>query len=152
MLSSMLSTINSRRLSSGLKNRILNFTSTYNYCEIYNRSFSVQNEYKEEIFDILKDYEDRKKRKQSLIGTVVSGLIIVFRANYKLNLSVKCAKSITVLVQHEKFFKKYNKAINVRKKIMAHDEEGLGRMGDVVFNKYYFFFTTSLNNICSITR
>ena len=46
--------------------------------------------------------------------------------------STKCAKSVTVRVIHQKLVPKYDRMINVQKKIMAHDEEGLGKLGDLV--------------------
>eukprot|EP01038_Epipyxis_sp_PR26KG_P015503 gene15503-20922_t len=93
------------------------------------RSFSVEttindgysgalaDEYKEEVSDILNDYDERKRRKQSKVGIVVS---------------VKCQKSISVLVEHKKLVRKYNKMVNVRRKIMAHDAEETCRLGDTV--------------------
>ena len=46
--------------------------------------------------------------------------------------SDKNSKSVTVKVSHEKWFPKYNKAINYSKKFMAHDEEEKCEMGDLV--------------------
>ena len=80
-------------------------------------SNSIEAEYKKEIDDILTDYDERKKRRQSMIGTVVS---------------TKCSKSISVLVAHSKFFPKYNKHISRHKKVMAHDENEICEMGDTV--------------------
>ena len=77
----------------------------------------MQQEYAKEISDIMESYEERKKRKQSLVGIITS---------------TKCAKSITVQVEHEKYYPKYNKSVKSRKKVMAHDEEGRGQVGDVV--------------------
>ena len=78
---------------------------------------SIQEEYKPEIEGILAGYEFKQKRKQALIGVIVS---------------TKCAKSVTVKVFHKRIKPKYLKEVEVPRKIMAHDEEGLGRMGDVV--------------------
>ena len=80
-------------------------------------SKGLEMEYKKEIDDILTDYDERKKRRQSMIGRVVS---------------TKCAKSISVLVAHQKFFPKYNKYISRHKKVMAHDENEICEMGDTV--------------------
>ena len=77
----------------------------------------LETDYKKEIDDILTDYDERKKRRQSMIGRVVS---------------TKCAKSISVLVAHQKFFSKYNKYISRHKKVMAHDENEICEMGDTV--------------------
>ena len=46
--------------------------------------------------------------------------------------STKCSKSITVQVIRSKFIPKYHARINVRRKVMAHDEEEIGNVGDVV--------------------
>ena len=78
---------------------------------------SLADEYAPEVADVLKDYEERAKRKQSLMGVITS---------------TKNSKSITVMVQHDKFYPKYNKVIKRRSKIMAHDEEELGAVGDLV--------------------
>ena len=77
----------------------------------------MQQEYSKEIADIMESYEERKKRKQSLVGIVTS---------------TKCAKSITIQVEHEKYYPKYNKYIRSRKKVMAHDESEIGKTGDMV--------------------
>jgi small subunit ribosomal protein S17 len=81
------------------------------------RYFSVEAEYKTEISDILAGYEEKKKRRQAMIGTVVS---------------VKCSKSIVVRVPRDKFNSKYNKTIQVHKRIMAHDQDETGQLGDLV--------------------
>jgi small subunit ribosomal protein S17 len=78
---------------------------------------SLEEEYKSEIKDILTGYEQRQKRRQAKVGTVVS---------------VKCAKSITVQYVYPKFYPKYNKWVNRRRKLMAHDEEERCGLGDVV--------------------
>tara|TARA_A100001015_G_scaffold299997_1_gene384798 strand:- start:346 stop:804 length:459 start_codon:yes stop_codon:yes gene_type:complete len=78
---------------------------------------AMHQDYAKEIADIMEGYEERKKRKQSLVGVITS---------------TKCAKSITVQVEHEKFFPKYNKSVKSRKKVMAHDEDETGNVGDVV--------------------
>ena len=78
---------------------------------------AMQQEYAKEIADIMHGYEERKKRKQSLVGVITS---------------TKSAKSITVQVEHEKFFPKYNKSVKARKNVMAHDENEIGNLGDVV--------------------
>ena len=59
----------------------------------------------------------RDKRKQSMIGTVVS---------------TKCKKSVTVQVVRKVYVPKYNSYRRKMRKVMAHDEEELGRLGDVV--------------------
>lgn len=74
-------------------------------------------EYKDEIADIWKEYDDRRKRKQSKIGVVVSN---------------KAAKSISVEIRHVKYYPKYNALIPRHRKIMAHDEEERAREGDIV--------------------
>ena len=54
---------------------------------------NIESQYKEEVNEILKGYEEKKKRRQSIIGVVVS---------------TKCSKSVTVKYQHPKFYPKYN--------------------------------------------
>lgn len=78
---------------------------------------SIQQEYKPEIDTILAAKAFKEKRKQALIGVIVS---------------TKCAKSVTVKVFHKRVKSKYLKEVEVPRKIMAHDEEGMGKMGDVV--------------------
>ena len=78
---------------------------------------SLADEYAPEVADVLKDYEERAKRKQSLMGIITS---------------TKNSKSITVMVQHDKFYPKYNKVMKRRSKIMAHDEDEAGAVGDLV--------------------
>jgi small subunit ribosomal protein S17 len=46
--------------------------------------------------------------------------------------STKNEKSITVTVTRQKLVKKYRKWINRRKRFMAHDEEELANVGDLV--------------------
>jgi small subunit ribosomal protein S17 len=78
---------------------------------------STETEYEKEIGDIEKDYAERKKRVQSLMGEVVS---------------VKCHKTVNVMVYNQKLIKKYSKHIQTRKKVMAHDENCVGKLGDLV--------------------
>ena len=78
---------------------------------------NVDVEYKAEIEDITKESEKRLARRQAKVGIVVSD---------------KNAKSISVQVEHPKYFPKYNKYMNKRRNIMAHDEEELAEEGDVV--------------------
>lgn len=78
---------------------------------------SVEVEYKAEIAAIQKRYEDRKVRRQALVGTVVS---------------TKNPKTLSVRVVHRRLITKYNKYVNVQKKVMAHDEEGRAKLGDLV--------------------
>lgn len=80
-------------------------------------SIDVETEYKQEIEDVKNIYDEKKKRRQSLIGIITSD---------------KNAKSITVEVKHLKLFAKYGKLVNVSKKIMAHDEDEIGEIGDRV--------------------
>ncbi|KAJ1437728.1 hypothetical protein B484DRAFT_428210 [Ochromonadaceae sp. CCMP2298] len=81
------------------------------------RYFSVEADYKTEISDILSGYEEKKKRRQSMIGIIVS---------------VKCAKSIVVRIPREKFISKYNKTITHHTRVMAHDADETGKLGDLV--------------------
>lgn len=74
-------------------------------------------EYEEEVSDILEDYDERVKRRQALVGVITS---------------TKNTKTITVEVERQKWYAKYNKAMPSHKKFMAHDEEELGAMGDLV--------------------
>jgi small subunit ribosomal protein S17 len=66
---------------------------------------------------VLQEYDDRKKRRQSLVGTVVS---------------TKCAKSVTIRVAHRKYNSKYNAYTNEHRKFMAHDPEEQASEGDIV--------------------
>lgn len=81
------------------------------------RFLSVEVEYKDEIEHILAEKAFKKERKRALVGMVVS---------------TKCRKSVTVQVIHDKYISKYNKFVKVQKKIMAHDEDMVGRWGDIV--------------------
>jgi len=78
---------------------------------------NVEVEYKTEIEDIMRENEKKLARRQAKVGIVVSD---------------KNAKSISVQVEHAKYFPKYNKYINKRRNIMAHDEDELAEEGDVV--------------------
>jgi small subunit ribosomal protein S17 len=80
-------------------------------------SMDVETEYKQEIEDVKHIYDEKKKRRQSLIGIITSD---------------KNEKSVTVEVKHLKLFAKYGKLVNVSKKIMAHDEDEIGEIGDRV--------------------
>ena len=77
----------------------------------------LEKEYENEINDILKGYEYRAERRQALVGKIVS---------------TKCLKTINVLVGHDKYIQKYDKHIRRHRKIMAHDEDNLGELGDIV--------------------
>lgn len=61
--------------------------------------------------------EEKKLRKQEIVGYVSSA---------------KAAKTITVTYYHDKWIPKYNVHISTRRKIMAHDEEGVCSEGDMV--------------------
>lgn len=78
---------------------------------------NAEAEFAGEVKDILEEYEFRRKRHGSLLGLVVSQ---------------KCAKSVTVRVEHQKLYPKYNAVLTSRKKIMAHDETEVGEVGDLV--------------------
>merc|ERR1719231_121908 len=77
----------------------------------------LEKEYEKEIDDILRGYEYRAERKQALVGKVVS---------------TKCLKTINVLVSHDKYIRKYDKHIRRHRKIMAHDADLVGELGDIV--------------------
>ena len=79
--------------------------------------FSTEIEYQKEIKDIELDYGERQKRVMSKIGEVVS---------------VKMSKTVNVMVYRQKFYPKYNKYVQARRKIMAHDENEVGKLGDIV--------------------
>ena len=78
---------------------------------------SLEQDYQKEIQDVLVEYDERKKRRQAKIGTIVS---------------TKNAKTISVEIQYEKFFPKYQTSLRRTRKIMAHDEEEKGQLGDIV--------------------
>ena len=77
----------------------------------------LEKEYEKEIDDILRGYEYRAERRQALVGKVVS---------------TKCLKTINVLVSHDKYIRKYNKNIRRHRKVMAHDADLIGELGDIV--------------------
>lgn len=74
-------------------------------------------DYQSEISDVLRRFEIRKERRGCLVGTVVSH---------------KNTKSITIKVDREKYFAKYDSFLHRTKKFMAHDENELCEMGDLV--------------------
>ena len=80
-------------------------------------SSELEKEYEKEIEDILRGYKYRAERRQALVGKVVS---------------TKCMKTINVLVPHYKYIQKYEKHVKRHKKIMAHDADGMGELGDLV--------------------
>lgn len=81
------------------------------------RTLSVEVEYQKEVDDVLAERKFRAERKQALIGIVSS---------------TKCSKSVTVVIEHDKYYSKYNKYVKVQRKVMAHDEEETGKLGDIV--------------------
>ena len=93
------------------------FSNSTSNSDSSSNSIDAQQEYQKEISDIERQYEERKKRRQSMIGIVVSD---------------KCSKSVTIKVEREKYFPKYDKYVKRTRKFMAHDEEELCDMGDVV--------------------
>ena len=98
----------SRRLCASQSEQIPDPTSNTDDLEL---------EYKPEIDYVLKTAEEKKKRKQALVGIVTS---------------TKCLKSITVQVYHETLISKYQKVVTRRRKVMAHDENKLCNEGDLV--------------------
>lgn len=64
-------------------------------------------------------------------------------------MSDKCSKSVTVQVQHYKYVSKYNASVQVRKKIMAHDEEEV-RLSASCLREYacIFVFICNMCYIC----
>ena len=78
---------------------------------------ALEQDYQKEIKDILDEYEERRKRRQAKIGTIVSA---------------KNAKTVSVEIQYEKYFPKYQTSLRRTRKIMAHDEEEKGQVGDIV--------------------
>jgi small subunit ribosomal protein S17 len=78
---------------------------------------SINKEYQAEIEEVLKKAEERKQRRQEIVGIVSSA---------------KTSKTINVTYYHNKFIKKYNCVISVRRKVMAHDEAGICGEGDLV--------------------
>lgn len=80
-------------------------------------STNIEEEYKTEIDEIYKGYEHKKERRQALVGTIVS---------------TKCEKTIVVRVIHQKFVSKYDHFVNVQRRIMAHDQDCKGQLGDLV--------------------
>lgn len=78
---------------------------------------NLEGEYQSEISDIKNQYQERQKRKQFMVGKVVS---------------TKCAKSVTIAVQRRKYVSKYNAYRRFTKKVMAHDEEEKCNMGDII--------------------
>ena len=80
-------------------------------------STKLEQEYSAEMADVKSTYEEHSRKKQFMIGRVVSN---------------KAAKSITVAVQRRKFVSKYNSYMRWTKKVMAHDEEEVCNIGDIV--------------------
>jgi small subunit ribosomal protein S17 len=78
---------------------------------------NLEDEYQAEIADVRAQYEERQKRKQSLVGKVVS---------------TKAAKSVTIAVQRRKYVSKYNAYKRITKKVMVHDEDSICNMGDII--------------------
>ena len=74
-------------------------------------------EYELEIADILAKTAAKKERRQSLVGIVVSDLN---------------EKTISIKVVREKYFPKYDSILKRTKKFMAHDEDEVCKIGDVV--------------------
>lgn len=77
----------------------------------------LEEEYKKEIGEIHEEYKDREKRRNSIMGVVVSTM---------------CQKSISVQYYHNRFYPKYHCILPVRRKVMAHDEEEKCHVGDLV--------------------
>eukprot|EP00349_Pseudokeronopsis_sp_Brazil_P003961 CAMPEP_0202974402 /NCGR_PEP_ID=MMETSP1396-20130829/60132_1 /ASSEMBLY_ACC=CAM_ASM_000872 /TAXON_ID= /ORGANISM="Pseudokeronopsis sp., Strain Brazil" /LENGTH=140 /DNA_ID=CAMNT_0049708153 /DNA_START=18 /DNA_END=436 /DNA_ORIENTATION=+ len=77
----------------------------------------VEKEYESEIKDVWNSYEERKKRKQSKLGVVVS---------------VKNSKTINVEYAYRKYLPKYNVFMTRHKKLHAHDETERAQLGDIV--------------------
>lgn len=78
---------------------------------------TLEAEYSAEMKDVMDTYEEHSRKKQFMIGRVISD---------------KAAKSITVAVQRRKFVSKYNSYQRWTKKVMAHDEDEECNVGDIV--------------------
>lgn len=78
---------------------------------------NLEAEYSTEINDVMSTYAEHARKKQFMIGRVISN---------------KAAKSITVAVQRRKFVSKYNSYQRWTKKVMAHDELEECNIGDIV--------------------
>lgn len=76
-----------------------------------------EEEYAEEIGFIRQQYQENEERRGARVGKVVS---------------VKNAKSITVLVPYKKYFPKYNMHLWRSSRIMAHDDQEIANRGDIV--------------------
>ena len=81
------------------------------------QAVELEKEYASEIKDIWNSYEEKKKRKQSKVGVVVS---------------TKCTKTINVEYAFRKFYPKYNVYMTRHRRLQAHDETEQAREGDVV--------------------
>ncbi len=101
-------------------------TSKMSYCSgtriMFNEannalSPQLEEEYKKEIGEIHEEYKDRERRRNSIMGVVVSTM---------------CQKSISVQYYHNRFYPKYQCILPVRRKIMAHDEGESCHVGDLV--------------------
>ena len=77
----------------------------------------LEEEYKKEIGEIHEEYKDRERRRNSIMGVVVSTM---------------CQKSVSVQYYHNRFYPKYHCILPVRRKVMAHDEEEKCHVGDLV--------------------
>ncbi len=83
----------------------------------YEAVIDVSKEFESEIKDVNAVYDEREKVRSHLIGKVISD---------------KCSKSVTVEVFYENFVQKYQMFKRGRSKIMAHDEDEIGDIGDIV--------------------
>jgi small subunit ribosomal protein S17 len=89
------------------------------FCSIPNTdNYEIEaKEYEKEINYLNNVAEEKAKRRQFMIGKVVS---------------TKCAKSVTVAVNRYTYIPKYNTYRRKTKKFMAHDENEVANMGDIV--------------------
>ena len=77
----------------------------------------LEQEYQSEIDTILENEREKLARRGALEGEVVS---------------TKNTKTINVMVTHTTYISKYQKHMRRRKKIMAHDDTELAKLGDFV--------------------
>ena len=78
---------------------------------------ALKEEYQKELRELHENYEQRKERRNCLVGVVTS---------------TKNDKTITVTVTRQKLVKKYRSYLTRRRRFQVHDEEERANLGDLV--------------------
>ena len=77
----------------------------------------LQKDYQAELAEVEKKYAESQERRGAKVGRVVS---------------IKNAKTVTVQVDYQKYFPKYDVYRRQSSRIMAHDEQEAANFGDIV--------------------